>query len=111
MLIAPTVTGLRSRNGVLMADHLRAGRNQAASGSPRRCVPGERSGGGSERRGVISSEITPVGTGLVVDRDALVAGQLDLAGERAQVEVEPRAVDRGTADLVEPDRQDLGGPA
>ena len=40
----------------------------------------------------------------------VTAGQLDLALELAEVEVEPRAVDRGPADLLELDRQHLEGP-
>src|SRR4051812_14534966 len=110
-LIAPTTTGLRSRNGVLI------------SGSPRRCSAEERSGGdegprgprakasearsrGVQRRGVCSSEVAPARAGLVVDRDGVLADP-DLAGEVAEVEVEPRAVDGGAADLGQLDREHL----
>src|SRR3954453_21343665 len=74
-LIAPTTTGLRSRNGVLIA---------------------------------ASSEVTPVRAGAVGDREGGLA-EPDLAGEVAEVEVEPRAVDRRAADLGELDRQHLQG--
>src|SRR3954454_10673714 len=74
-LIAPTTTGLRSRNGVLIA---------------------------------ASSEVTPVRAGAVGDREGGLA-EPDLAGEVAEVEVEPRAVDRRAADLGELDRQHLEG--
>src|SRR3954447_19397508 len=74
-LIAPTTTGLRSRNGVLI--------------------------GGS-------SEVAPARSGLVGDGKGGLA-EPDLAGEVAEVEVEPRAVDRGAADLGELDRKHLEG--
>src|SRR3546814_11017209 len=44
---------------------------------------------------------------VVVDRDLRQQADLHRAGEAAQIEVEPRAVGRGAADLVELDRQDL----
>src|SRR5262245_12906992 len=74
-LIAPTTTGLRSRNGMLI---------------------------------VRSPQLAPVGAGVAGDGEGGLA-EPDLAGEVAQVEVEPRAVDRGAADLGELDRQHLEG--
>src|SRR6478609_8635955 len=93
-LMAPTTTGLRSLNGFM-------------SGSPRRCS--EERSGGEERRGVTSSQITPVGAGVVLHRDRDVAGQVHAPLELAEVEVEERAVDRGASDLVQLDRQHLDG--
>ena len=48
--------------------------------------------------------------GGIFQRQLLTGGELDVALELAQVEVEPRAVDRGAADLLELDRQHLQGP-
>src|SRR5580765_6766312 len=96
-LIAPTTTGLRSRNGMLI------------SGTPWRCSTEERSGADEERRAVRSLEVAPARAGVVVDRDRGLPDP-DLAGEVAQVEVEPGAVDRCPADLGELDRHDLQGP-
>ena len=73
-LIAPTTTGLRSRNG-------HAHPRQHLSGAGVVVAPGW----SGRRRG-------------------------DLALELAEVEVEPRAVDRGPADLLELDGQHLQGP-
>src|SRR6476619_4733839 len=95
-LIAPTTTGLRSRNGVLI------------SGPPRRCSAVNR-GGDEEGRGVRSLEAAPVRSDLVVDGDRGRADP-DLAGEVAEVEVEPGAVAGGAADLGQLDRHHLQGP-
>src|SRR6478735_11339943 len=97
-LIAPITTGLRSRNGTLMSFG----------------VPSESSAGGAKRGKWAtswgkSSQLTPVGAGVVLHRDGQ-SGDGDLALELAEVEVEPRAVDRGAADLLELDRQHLQGP-
>src|SRR5215831_2781568 len=78
-LIAPTTTGLRSRKGVLIG------------------VPAALFGGGAERgrRRTSwggSSEVAPAGAGVVLHGNGVLADP-DLAGEVAEVEVEPRAVD------------------
>src|ERR1700709_1097492 len=91
MLIAPTTTGLRSRKGRLI------------SGLPRKCERSE------QFRGVRSLEVAPARAGLVVHRDRGLA-DADLAGEVAEVEVEPRAVDGGATDLPQLDRQHRQGP-
>src|SRR5262245_55936842 len=95
-LIAPTTTGLRSRNGVLIG------------------VPRALSGRGAQRRRRRtswggSSEVAPGRSGAVADRDRVLSDP-DLAGEVAEVEVEPRAVDRGPAHLGQLDRENLEGP-
>src|SRR3954447_16213012 len=98
-LIAPMMTGLRSRKGLL---------TRFSPGSPRkRWLPrAARSPSGFVGW---SSQVTPGGAGVVADRDGH-PWQLDLALELAEVEVEPRAVDRGPADLLQLDRQHLQGP-
>src|SRR3954454_10536559 len=95
-LTAPTTTGLRSRKGMLI------------SGSPRRCSAEERSGGDEERRGVSSLQAAPIRSDLVVDGHGGRADP-DLTGEVAEVEVEPRAVGGGAADLGQLDRHHLEG--
>src|SRR4051794_30971457 len=97
-LIAPMMTGLRSRKGLL---------TRFSPGSPRkRWLPrAARSPSGFVGW---SSQVTPGGAGVVADRDGH-PWQLDLALELAEVEVEPRAVDRGAADLLQLDRQHLEG--
>src|SRR3954470_1504077 len=98
-LIAPMMTGLRSRKGLL---------TRFSPGSPRkRWLPrAARSPSGFVGW---SSQVTPGGAGVVADRDGH-PWQLDLALELAEVEVEPRAVDRGPADLLQLDGQHLQGP-
>src|SRR3954454_5490186 len=88
-LIAPTTTGLRSRKGVLIGAPALFGRGA------------ERARGRRSWRG--SSEVAPARAGVVSDRDRGLA-DADLPGEVAEVEVEPRAVDRGAADLGQLDR-------
>ncbi len=58
----------------------------------------------------LHTEAAPLGPGLVGHREVDAGGQDDAALELAEVEVEPRAVDRGAADLLELDRQHLEGP-
>src|SRR4051812_44917347 len=92
-LTAPMMTGLRSRKGFIG-------------------VPSTLFGGATRRRRASwgdSSEITPVAAGAVVDRDGLAARQPDPTLEVAEVEVEPGAVRRRPADLVELDREHLQG--
>src|SRR5881394_3719694 len=109
-LIAPTTTGLRSRNGVLIGVPAAlfgggAERGRGRTGFPREGMRsafawGAMSGG--------SSQIAPARAGVVADGDGGLTDP-DLAGEVAEVEVEPRAVDRGAAHLGQLDRQHLQG--
>src|ERR1700712_834327 len=97
-LAAPTRTGLRSRNGVLMP---------ALASRRARMAP--RGGSAEFARSARSSEVAPRPglADVVLDREAGARGQDDVALELAAVEVEEGAVDRRTSDLVELDRQDL----
>src|SRR5262245_32544759 len=76
-------------------------------------VPAASSAGGAQRRRRAtssggSSEGAPVRAGVVLNGQARAADG-DVALEPAEVEVEPRAVDRGAADLLELDGQHLQG--
>src|SRR4051794_32467312 len=98
-LTAPITTGLRSRNGLLIGVPSKLFGGATLRG-PRGLAAAERSGGAARPWGEAlrrrrtswggSSEITPVGAGGVLGRHRLAAGQLDLALEVAEVEVEPR---------------------
>src|SRR3954471_16935600 len=114
-LIAPMITGLRSRKGFIA---LLPGSPRGPVGVPAKLRPrgakrlhdrtswGDKSAplGVAPLQSFVgwSSEITPCGAGVVGDRDRQ-PGQLDLALELAEVEVEPGAVDRRPADLGELD--------